>query len=74
MAKALLVGIIVVLIIAIVIALIAALWLRQDFINCENSESPWCPQFTCPSTDGPGNGKGQPATRTDANGNIQHSG
>ena len=71
MAKALLVGIIVVLIVTITILIIATLWMRSDFIECENTESPWCPQFTCPSGTGctgdlsPNDncGKGMPASR-----------
>lgn len=30
--------------------------------NCENSESPGCAAFSCPSLNDPG-GQGQPATR-----------
>lgn len=50
MAKTLLIGIIIILLILITIGIISTLILRADFIECENTESPWCPQFTCPST------------------------
>lgn len=80
MAKALLVGTIIVLVIVIVILLIAALWMRADFIECENTESPFCPQFTCPSSDECSNldggvtsancGNGVPAVRA-SNTNIK---
>jgi len=49
MAKALLIGVIVILLILITIGIITMLILRADFVECENTESPWCPQFTCPS-------------------------
>lgn len=45
-----LVGTIITLIIFIVVILIMALIFRRDFYECENSESPFCPQFTCPSS------------------------
>lgn len=62
MTKGLTIGLIVILVILIVIAAVAVLWLRRDLIECEQRESPYCPQFTCPT--GPnGTGKGTPAER-----------
>ncbi len=73
MAKSLTVGIIVVLIIFIVIAAVVTLWLRRDLIECENRESPYCPQFTCP-TGSMGSGKGSPAQRVNPEtGKIMYS-
>jgi hypothetical protein len=73
MTKGLTIGVIVILVILIVIAAVATLWLRRDLIECETTESPYCPQFTCPS--GPnGSGAGTPAQRTDpATGKIVYS-
>ena len=71
MTKGLTIGIIVVLIIFMVILAIATLWLRRDLIECETKESPYCPQFTCPTA--PGGGKGTPAERTDSAGKIVYS-
>ena len=72
MAKSLLIGTIIILVVVIAILIIATFWLRADFTECENTESPWCPQFICPSRPGcTGNdnlgtgdcGEGKPAVR-----------
>ncbi len=80
MAKGILIATIVVLLIITVILIVTTLWLRRDFVECETTESPWCPQFTCPGTptnplssSGANNGPGGQAVRTDADGNKFYS-
>jgi hypothetical protein len=74
MTKLILIITIIVLIILIIIFTIATLWLQTDFKNCEESQNPYCPYFTCSSTgnnDPEGNnGEGYPAIRVDSNNKI----
>jgi hypothetical protein len=79
MAKVILIGVILLLTIFIVIGIILTLIYRRDFIECENNESPFCPQFSCPSAPGapggsdPNHGPGIPAVRRNAAGTLSKS-
>lgn len=53
MSQIILVMIIIFLIILIIGFTIAMLWYKTDFEECESTQSPYCPLFTCPSSGRP---------------------
>lgn len=58
-------ALIILLVILNVIVLGFLIWFFVDFENCVDNQSPYCMQIICPD--------GEPATRTDADGNTQQS-
>ncbi len=62
---------IITLIIVVVLTIIAAIILRGDLQECEDSEGPYCPVFVCPPDE---NGRILPARRSGEDGVFIFSG